>query len=136
MMELSRGIEHSLILRDRENVFHLMVANRPMTKRKLASGSCPQPKKPFCSHVVEYSDANWRRLFRSTRYFMYTVHTSQLFLECDSLAAQLYLTWSLASRNMFRETCRSASLCKCDRKLTAEEEWVLSLFNKEHFSQQ
>lgn len=135
-MELSRGIQNSLILRDRENGFHFMVANQPATSRKMSSMvPQPQPKKCFISQVVEYGDTNWERLFRS-RYYMYAVHTSQLFLECDSLAAQLYLTWSLASRNLFRQTCRSASLCKCDRKLTEEEAWVLDLFKTVKGSQE
>jgi hypothetical protein len=126
-MELSRGLKHSLVLRDRENSFHIMVSNRPMSARAMRSGSKVIPSQVVMA--VEYEDAEWKRIFRGTpRYYLYTVHTSLLYLESDSLAAQLYLTWCYACGRMYRQAARAAALCKCDRKLAEEEEWVLNLF--------
>jgi hypothetical protein len=120
VMALCRGLPDALVLRDRENAFHVLVPNAPLKRRRAN-------KQPLYNFSVVGVDSSWPTRFRS-RYFVFTVHTSQLFLEADTLASQLYLTWCLLCHRCYFRAAQSAQLCKCDRPLTGEEQYFLAMF--------
>ena len=63
VMSLCRGLPHSLVLRDREGSFHVMVVNSPLLRRRAK-------QQPLYNFSVPNNDSpRWAHLFRS-RYFL------------------------------------------------------------------
>jgi hypothetical protein len=122
IMDLVRGLPHSIVLRDREGKFCVLLASKFLELRA-ATGVLPNWT------VERHNDEQWLQLARS-RYFLLTVHTSRMFLECDSLCGQLYYTWCLLSSRRYAEAARSVELCQCDRALQPDELFVLSQFDQ------
>ena len=69
-MGLCRGLPYSVVLRDREGSFQVLVSNVRLHKRRPRNGC-----QPLYAIAVPAPDAEWLELFQS-RYFVYKVHTS------------------------------------------------------------
>lgn len=97
----------------------LLVPNFPL--HPIAVTSCP-----FSSHVTSCISSEWYSNVK-TRFYLYPIHLSEVFLKTETLSSSLYLLVSLFLRKDYNGVARILSSCSTDTPLSREEEWILQM---------
>ena len=112
------GIPHCVVLENASGELRVMVPNCDIQRPLFA---------PFSTELVlNRASASW--LSRSpTRYYLYSVHTTQTFLQAPSVAATFYLILLRFAARDYEAVFRLSETCQVDVPFTPEEDRVFAL---------
>jgi hypothetical protein len=115
--ELLSGIEQCLLVENDAGELAILVPNHDMYRPRVRG-------EPFSVELVgDRSSMGWQSVMDS-RYYMYSVHTSNTFLHAPTLAARLYLCVLFLLSRQYARVFALLEACDIDTDFTSEEKWV------------
>jgi len=112
-------LPHSLVLENNLKERFVLMPNYEMKSLKIKSS-------PFSTTIITLQSKEWSASVR-TRFYLYPIHLSGLFLKTETLSSALYLICVLLLRRDYDMIAKVISSAHSDTSLTDEEKWILGM---------
>eukprot|EP00049_Salpingoeca_infusionum_P014496 m.271712 g.271712 ORF g.271712 m.271712 type:complete len:4223 (+) comp15683_c19_seq1:207-12875(+) len=121
LANLLEGLEHSLLLENGAGGYMVLMPNHDVHRPRVS-------KEPFSAQLVfDRSSLGWLTTM-DTRYYLYPVHQSQLYLSCSTLASTLYLLLVRLLTRWYSASFQLADAVCTDTSFDGEEQWIFDQF--------
>eukprot|EP01127_Copromyxa_protea_P015833 TRINITY_DN4616_c0_g1_i6.p1 TRINITY_DN4616_c0_g1~~TRINITY_DN4616_c0_g1_i6.p1 ORF type:complete len:2171 (-),score=323.68 TRINITY_DN4616_c0_g1_i6:5955-12314(-) len=114
-----RILPHSLVLENQLKERFLLVPNYPL--HPISITSCP-----LSSQITSLRTSDWFENVK-TRFYLYPIHLSEVFLKTETLSSSLYLVLVSLMRRDYEGVAKMLGSCSTDTPLSKEELWILGM---------